>query len=210
MPESPRRRWDERYAAPEYVYGTAPNDFLAQVAHRIPAGRVLCLADGEGRNGVFLAARGYDAVGIDVSPVGLAKARRLADARGVRLTSVAADLDGVRVERGGWSGVVAVFAHLPPDVRARVHRRAVAGLAPGGAFVLEAFTPAGRDDAGSTADASRWMDAATLRRELHGLRFDILREVRRELREGALHTGLRDVVQVLAFKPEAQSSGDSS
>lgn len=198
--DDPRHKWDSRYAADGYVFGTAPNAFLAQVADHIPRGRVLCLADGEGRNGVFLAERGYEVVSVDVSPVGLAKARRLADARGVRIWAVAADLDDVRVERGGWSGIVSVFAHVEPARRMRIHRRAVAGLVPGGAFVLEGFTPRQFGGTAPAGEHARMPDAALLRRELDGLRFHVLREVRRALDEGPQHTGEGEVVQVLAFK----------
>jgi SAM-dependent methyltransferase len=199
--DDPRRKWDTRYAAGEYVFGTEPNDFLAQVAHRIPPGRVLCLADGEGRNGVYLAGLGYEVVSVDVSPVGLIKARRLADARGVGMMALAADLDDLRIERGGWSGIVSVFAHVEPGLRAGVHRRAVEGLMPGGAFVLEGYTPRHFGCTEPTGDNARMPDAPTLRRELDGLRFDLLQEVRRELREGRQHSGPGEVVQVLAFKP---------
>lgn len=191
----PRHKWDTVYAEDAYVFGTAPNDCLAEVARRIPPGRVLCLADGEGRNGAYLAGLGYEVVSVDVSPVGLAKARRLADARGVPLRAVAADLDDVRVERGGWSGIVSIFAHLPAELRVRVHGRAVRGLAPGGAFVLEAFAPRPAD-----GDARR-AGGAALRRELAGLRMGVLREVCRDIREGPRHNGPGEVVQLLAFKP---------
>ncbi|HLM68092.1 MAG TPA: class I SAM-dependent methyltransferase [Longimicrobium sp.] len=204
--DDPRRKWDTVYAAPGHVFGTEPNDFLAQVAHRISPGRVLCLADGEGRNGVHLAALGYEVVSVDVSPVGLSKARRLADAGRVPLAAVAADVDHVCIERGGWSGVVSIFAHLPAELRARIHRRAVRGLAPGGAFVLEAYTPRQLGADGGPKDAGRMMDEPTLRRELSGLRFDVLRELRRELREGPRHNGPGEVVQLLAFKPDAPSA----
>lgn len=200
--DDPAARWDERYGAPEYVYGTEPNDFLREVAHRIPPGRVLCLADGEGRNSVHLAGLGYDVAAVDVSRAGLEKARRLAEERGVRIETVQADLAGWRIPPGAWSGVVSIFAHLAPDVRGRVHRQVVDGLRPGGAFVLEAYTPAQlREGTGGPPEEDRMMTEAGLREELAGLRFEIARELRREVREGTLHTGMAAVVQVLAFRP---------
>lgn len=195
--------WDERYGADEYVYGTVPNDFLAEVAARIPPGRVLCLADGEGRNSAWLAERGYQVTAVDASAVGLRKGQRLAAERGVRVTAVHADLAEYRIEPGAWSGIVSIFAHLPPEVRRALHRGVVDGLAPGGAFVLEAYTPAqlGRGTGGPpTPDRMMTLDA--LREELDGLRFEIGRELRRDVREGRLHGGVSEVVQVLAFRPE--------
>src|SRR3546814_14400170 len=79
--------WDQRFAVDGYVFGTEPNAFLKREAIRLPPhGRVLAVADGEGRNGVFLAQRGFDVVATDISSAGLAKANRLAKARGVALT----------------------------------------------------------------------------------------------------------------------------
>lgn len=195
--------WNERYGADEYVYGTAPNDFLAEVAARIPPGRVLCLAEGEGRNSVFLAGLGHDVTGVDQSAVGMEKARRLAREKGVEITTVVADLAEYQIEPGAWSGIVSIFAHLPPEVRARLHRQAVQGLMPGGAFVLEAYTPdqVGRGTGGPPS-GERLMELRVLRRELEGLRFEIGREVEREVHEGSLHNGTSRVVQVLAFRPE--------
>src|SRR4051812_40107727 len=99
------RRWDERYSGPEFAYGTEPNDFLAAVADRIPPGPVLMLGEGEGRNAVFLAGLGYEVVAVDQSEAGLAKARRLADERGVRVRTRRADLRDYPIEPGAWAGI---------------------------------------------------------------------------------------------------------
>lgn len=207
-PHLPRTPWDERFAAPDYVYGTDPNDFLASVADRIPPGPVLCLAEGEGRNAVFLAQRGHDVTAVDSSRVGLEKARRLAHACGVPLRTVHADLADFAIEPMAWSGIVAIFAHLPPALRARVHAAAARGLAPGGAFVLEAYTPAQLElRTGGPPTRELLMEAGTLRDELRGLDLEVAREVRRDVHEGRLHNGPSATVQVLGFRPERAAGG---
>ncbi|NDD31544.1 MAG: class I SAM-dependent methyltransferase, partial [Proteobacteria bacterium] len=86
--------WNSRYGGEGWFYGTQPNDFLKQNVDRLPSGGVvLCLAEGEGRNAVFLAERGFRVTGVDQSAVGLEKARRLAANRGVTIETVCATLD---------------------------------------------------------------------------------------------------------------------
>jgi Cyclopropane fatty acid synthase and related methyltransferases len=197
-----QNRWDERYGGEEYVFGTEPNDFLKSVAARIPRGRVLCLADGEGRNGVFLAEQGCDVVSVDASAVGLEKARRLAESRGVTIETVQADLADYEIAPEAWDGVVSIFCHLPPELRRSVHQRVVAGLKPGGAFVLEAYTPDQlRYGTGGPPTADLMPTLAELRAELAGLAFEHAAETERAVVEGAGHTGLAAVVQVFAVKP---------
>ena len=194
--------WNARYAAAGFVYGTEPNDFVAAVAARIPPGPVLCLAEGEGRNAVHLAALGHAVTAVDHSEAGLAKARRLAAARGVALETVTADLAGYRIAPGAWAGIVSIWAHLPPAVRRGLHAQVVQGLQPGGFFVLEAYTPAQLAyDTGGPRSADLLPTAAQLREELAGLDFEILRELERDVREGTKHTGRAAVVQVLARRP---------
>ncbi len=85
--------WDERYSVADYVYGTEPNDYLREQMHRIaPGGRVLCIADGEGRNGVYLAQHGFDVTSIDASRVGLDKAQALAAVHHVAIATIHSDL----------------------------------------------------------------------------------------------------------------------
>jgi SAM-dependent methyltransferase len=194
--------WNHRYTRDDFVYGTEPNDFVAEVAARIPPGPVLCLAEGEGRNAVFLAARGHAVTAVDQSEVALGKAQKLAAARGVKIATVGADLAAYRIAPGAWVGIVATWAHLPPPLRRNVHAQTVAGLRPGGGFVLEAYTPAQLAyNTGGPRSVELLMTAAQLRGELAGLEFEILRELERDVIEGGGHTGRGAVVQVLARRP---------
>ena len=194
--------WDHRYASQNYVYGTAPNAFVAAMAAQIPAGPVLCLAEGEGRNAVHLAQLGHTVTMVDQSSVGLGKAARLAAERGVPLATVVADLADHAIEPNGWAGIIATFAHLPPKLRRTVHARVVAGLRPGGRFILEAYTPAQlAHGTGGPKDAELLMTLAALRDELAGLEFLHACECEREVIEGTGHTGRGAVVQVCARKP---------
>lgn len=191
--------WDERFSAPEYVYGTAPNDFLAQAASSIPGGPVLSIGDGEGRNGVFLAERGHAVTSVDASAVGLAKARRLAAERGVTIDTVEADLAVYAIAPAKYSGIVSVFCHLPRALRQRVHAQVVTGLAPGGVFVLEAYTPAQLAlGTGGPKDPEMLPTLDDLRAELTGLTFEHALECERDIQEGVLHSGRSAVVQVVA------------
>ncbi|MCB9680567.1 MAG: class I SAM-dependent methyltransferase [Alphaproteobacteria bacterium] len=205
---SVKQFWDERYAEADYAYGTAPNDFLVSVADRIPRGPVLCLAEGQGRNAVWLAARGHDVTAVDQSPVGMARAAELAAARGVPLHTVVADLAELPIAAGAWSGIVSISAHVPPPVRRAVHAAVVQGLAPGGVFVLEAYTPAqvGRGTGGPPV-AELTMTLEGLRAELAGLTFLHAVETEREVREGRYHSGMAAVVQVLARKDPGATAG---
>jgi SAM-dependent methyltransferase len=194
--------WNERYSAAEYVYGTEPNDFLAATATRIPPGRVLSIADGEGRNGVFLATLGYDVTTVDSSTVGLAKAQGLAASRGVSITTIAADLAEFVIAPDSWEGIVSIFCHLPPLLRQRVHQQVVRGLIPGGLYVLESYAGQqfGRGTGGpSSAELLQTLDA--LRAELAGLELLHAVEIERDIREGSHHDGLSAVVQVIARRP---------
>ena len=193
--------WDSRYSEPGFVYGTEPNEFLVSAATHIPKGRVLCLAEGEGRNAVYLAGLGYDVTGVDASPVGMRKAAELAKSRGVSITTIVADLAEFAIEPGRWDGIVSIFCHLPPELRVRVHRAAVAGLKPGGAFILEAYTPRQLElKTGGPQTLELMMTLDMLREELRGLELVEAREIERVVNEGHFHRGPGAVVQVVGIR----------
>ena len=193
--------WDEEYSVDEYVYGTQPNDFLAGMTARLKKGRVLCLAEGEGRNAVHLAKEGFSPVAVDSSRVGLDKAAKLAQDQGVAIEIVHADLVDYEIEKERWDSIVSVFCHLAPDLRPRVHRAVVAGLKKGGTLLLEAYTPRQLEfGTGGPPRAEMMMELETLREELAGLEFLHGVELVRNVVEGTNHTGKGAVVQVLAKK----------
>lgn len=194
--------WNIRYGTDNHVYGESPNAFLAAMAPRIATGPVLCLAEGEGRNAVHLAVLGHQVTAVDQSEIGLAKARRLAARRGMEVKTVAADLADYRIAPAAWSGIVSIFAHLPPTLRCAVHAAVVAGLKPGGVFILEAYTPAQLAfGTGGPKSPELLMRLTDLRQELTGLELVIAQELERDVIEGDGHTGRSAVVQILARKP---------
>ena len=195
--------WDERYAAPGYLFGTQPNDFLVSVAERIPAAsRVLCLADGEGRNGVYLASLGHRVTSIDASATGLEKAGRLATERGVELQLELADLAERDLGQACWDAIVSIFFHIPPAVRAQLYPRIVAALAPGGLLILESYRPEQLQfGTGGPPRADYMLTAADLQRDFAALEHLHLAAPERAVIEGSGHTGQAAVVQLLARKP---------
>ncbi len=192
--------WDTRYSSADFCYGTEPNAFVVECAAQIPPGPVLCLGEGEGRNAAFLATRGHPVTAVDQSAVGLAKARQLAAHRGTTLTTVLSDLAAYPIAPGAWSAIVATFVHLPPPLRAEIHRAAAAGLCPGGVIVLEAYTPEQlrHRTGGPVNNPELLMTLEALRAEFSSLELIIARELEREVREGTGHTGRGAVVQILA------------
>lgn len=196
--------WDERYSVEEYVYGKTPNDFLLEMSGKLKQGNVLCLAEGEGRNAVYLARQGFRVTAVDSSGVGLAKADKLAQESGVSIRTVLADLADYTIEEGAWDGIVSIFCHLHPDLRRRLHRDVVAGLKEGGTFLLEAYTPKQLEFMTGGPRSEEYLVAlAALREELDGLEFLHGEELERDVIEGIKHKGKGSVVQLLARKNQA-------
>lgn len=193
--------WNERYQTAEYVFGTEPNDFLAEHAREL-RGPVLSIAEGEGRNGVFLAALGLEVHGVDGSAVGLEKAQALARSREVAIRTEVADLETFEPEAESYGAVVSISAHLPSAIRKRLYPRLERCLLPGGLFLLEAYSEAQLErDTGGPKDLDLLMTTGKIRSELPGLEPLHLRELVREVNEGRRHRGSAAVVQFIGRKP---------
>lgn len=199
---SPRDTWEERYSAADYVFGVAPNDFLAERVALLAPGDALCIAEGEGRNAVHLAREGWVVESFDLTDAGVRKTLALAAENGVEVDARVADASEFDLGIDRWDLIVSVFAHMPPPVRRDLHRRVAAALRPGGHVVLEAYRPAqlGRGTGGPLV-AELMMSLDDLRAEFEGLEFVHAVETERSVVEGTGHTGDAAVVQVVARRP---------
>lgn len=195
--------WNQRYSGNALAYGHAPNEFLAQMADRLPrSGRALDIGAGEGRNALFLASRGLDVLAVDQSEIGMQKAQRLAQERGLTLRTQAVDLQDFDAEAGSLDLVTSIFVHLPAALRAAVHGRILGWLKPGGLFLLEAYAPEQIErNTGGPKEPGRLASLEAIMGELTGLEVMHRAALVRNVSEGQFHTGEASVVQVVARKP---------
>ena len=192
--------WDERYAEPEFAYGDAPNDYLVSKGAMLQ-GPVLCLAEGQGRNAVYLARLGLDVTAVDQSAVGLACAEELATRNGVTIHTAVADLGAFDLGEERWGAIVSIFAHVPEAIRQAVHGRIATALKPGGLFLLEAYRPEQLGlGTGGPQNPALMMSREALRDELTGLDWLEGAEVDREIHEGVYHNGNSRTIQVICRK----------
>ena len=193
--------WDQKYDTEQYVYGTEPNEFLAEHVQLLPRGKILSLAEGEGRNAVFLAKLGYSVTAVDSSQVGLDKARKLAEENAVDIEFIHSDLEHFDLGHDQWDGIVSIFCHVPPNLRKTLHAKIINGLKHQGVLILEAYTPDQlKHGTGGPPVVDLMMDADSLEQELTGLRFEHLVEVERHVEEGFGHSGTGAVVQIIGYK----------
>ncbi|MFN8053533.1 MAG: class I SAM-dependent methyltransferase [Acidimicrobiales bacterium] len=195
--------WDQRYSTSGYVFGTEPAAFLAAHVDRIdPGSDVLVVADGEGRNSVYLAAHGLSVTAMDVSEVGVEKARRLAAVRGVAVDLRVADLLSWEWVPDAYDAVVAVFIQfLDPAQRAIVFEGMQRTLRPGGRLLLHGYRPEQiQYGTGGPSDPAHLYDEALLGGAFASMDIDELRSYDAEISEGAGHSGMSALIDLVATK----------
>ena len=192
--------WNERYGSDDFAYGTEPNSFLAENTHLL-TGPVLSLAEGEGRNAVFLASLGFDVLGVDGSAVGLAKAHKLADSKGVSIRTEVADLATYEPTANFYGSVISISAHLPSDVRRRLYPLVEQCLKRGGILLFEAYSKSQLSrNTGGPKDVDMLMTAEDIQKEFPNCQAILCHEIEREVVEGEFHTGLASVVRFIGKK----------
>jgi len=194
---NPQAVWDERYRETEPLYGLKPNAYLeAQVKRLQPGSKILVPGDGYGRNGIWLAKEGFQVHTVDLSPVGVERARKVAQAAGLQMTIEQADLSVWQWPEREFDAAAAIFVHLPSRVRRPVHSSLLNALKSGGIVIFQSFTPAQLQfSSGGPKDVDMLCTADLLREEFAGAEILELAETTVHLDEGHKHSGMGAVVQ---------------
>lgn len=193
--------WNRRYDSADFLFGTEPNAWLREQAHVLPPkGRTLCVADGEGRNSVWLARQGFVVDAFDVADRAVDKARDFAQREGVSVNFAVADCDGFAWPETAYDGVVAIFVQFAdPPMRARLFERIVRSLKPGGVLILQGYTPKQLDyRTGGPPILSHLYTRELLLSAFASLTITELREYEADIREGQGHNGRSALVGLVA------------
>ena len=194
--------WNTRYAEPDFVYGTAPNTFFKQQIDALPIGKLLLPSEGEGRNAVYAASKGWDVTAFDYSAEGKQKALQLAEKQGVTIKYIVADAAEFQTDER-FDVVALIYAHLPPSVQKAFYPKISTFLKPNGLLMAELFTPnqlLNKRSSGGPKDLSMLYDIELLKKEFFDLKILKAEELTVDLSEGTYHKGLGDVVRFVAQK----------
>lgn len=192
--------WNERYKEQVFAYGMEANDFLQE--QTFPLGsKILCLAEGEGRNGVYLAEQGHDVTCVDYSEEGVRKMAQLAEIKGVQIHPICADLNEFEFKENTWDAIVIIFGHFPEDLRKKVHGQLFKALKDGGKLVMESYH---KDQVnyktGGPMTTTLLYSEEELRSDLSTFHSLKINQTIREVHEGEFHFGNAAVIQVLGEK----------
>ena len=195
-------KWDERFGVDDYVYGKNPNLFLKENFNKIPKGDVLCVADGEGRNGVWLAKNGYNVTSIDFSPKAVEKINRLAQENNVPINTICADLLEYNFGENKYAGIVSIFTHFKIDEMNLLHSKYLNALKPNGVFFMEVFAKEQLAfQTGGPKDIALLYDTQDIKDSFPTGKIELLKKDVVYLHEGHTHDGKAVVVRAIIRKP---------
>jgi cyclopropane fatty-acyl-phospholipid synthase-like methyltransferase len=205
MPQmTPGEQWENRYAAAtNYLFGTEPSQFITRHASLIQNGaEVLSVADGEGRNSVFLAQLGARVHAIEISPTAIARARQLAGEQRVTVNFEQADLLNWSWPAEIYDAVVAIFVQfVPPTERSTFFRRMQSALRPGGLLLLHGYRPEQtRYGTGGPSDPAHCYTEELLRDAFSSMKIIHLESYNAEIQEGTAHVGRSALIDFVARK----------
>jgi SAM-dependent methyltransferase len=193
--------WDQRYSSEEYAYGTAPNLFFKSFIDTHLPGKILLPGEGEGRNAVYAAMKGWEVFAIDQSKEGMWKAKRLADQNNVTINYMVQNLTDIHNKEDKFDAIALIFVHFPSEIRGIIHHNMTSLLNPGGWIIMESFSKKqlGRNS-GGPPDIDMLYDKQDLRKDFESLEISDLYEKLENFNEGPYHKGVGAVVRMMARK----------
>jgi len=199
--------WNERYREDGFAYGEAPNVFFAQQLNKLKAAKIILPCEGEGRNAIYAASKGWEVSAFDTSVAGKSKALQLAFKQNVRLEYTIEEAAKVSFPVGCADVVAFIYAHLPTAIRKQTHQKAISWLKPGGRIILEAFNPLQlQNNSGGPNDVTMLYTEEMLLNDFEELTIELLEMVEIDLKEGKYHEGKADVIRYVGVKKELTSN----
>lgn len=201
-----KKLWDRRYADVEYAYGKLPNLFLKQQLDLLPSGKILLPAEGEGRNAVYAATRGWDVTAFDLSESGKSKATQLAGEHHVSINYLVGSAGELDFKMKSFDVLALIYAHFLADQKNAMLAQLGTYVKKGGLIIFEAFgkghMPLVRADpnVGGAMDENMLFSRAELRSAFPDFHIHILEESQVELKEGLYHNGTGSVVRFVGQK----------
>jgi cyclopropane fatty-acyl-phospholipid synthase-like methyltransferase len=194
--------WNERYSGADYFYGTQANEFLISVSDMIPKGsKVLCIAEGEGRNAVFLASHSSHVTAVDASSEGKKKALALASKMGVEIDYQLSDLESFDFGEEKWDAIVSIFCHLAVTIRPAIHQKVEKALKPNGLFIFQSYNPKQLEfNSGGPKEITMLNTDESMRSEFNSLTWLKLENSMAEIHEGAGHHGMSSLLSGIGVK----------
>lgn len=200
---NPQATWDQRFATEAYLFGEAPNHYLRNQAQHLNAGKALAIADGEGRNGVWMAQQGLQVDAFDFSPNALHKAERLAQQHHVSVNFVCSDWQSFDWQPAHYDNIVAVFIQFAgPQDRAQMFKHIDASLKPGGVLLIQGYTPAQlKFNTGGPGKLDHLYDESMLVGAFPQYQVLDVQTYEAEIHEGTAHSGMSGLIGFVARKP---------
>lgn len=193
--------WNERYSQSEYVYGETPNKFFAEALENLAAGKIILPCEGEGRNAVYAAGKGWKVNAFDSSEAGKIKALQLAAKKNVFIDYAIEDAVLIDYPADSADVVAFIYAHFPPSIRTQIHRKAIEWLKPGGKLIIEAFNPDQlKNNSGGPKDLSMLYTEEMVREDFRELQIELLQTMQTTLSEGKYHEGIAEIIQFVGVK----------
>lgn len=201
-----KERWNKRYANPEYAYGEEPNTYFKQQLDKLNPGSILMPAEGEGRNAVYAATKGWAVDAFDQSDAGRDKALALAERNGTKITYQVGELHEVKYNESSYDAIGLIYAHFPAAVKSAYHKELIKYLKPGGYVIFEAFSKnhlaykKADPKVGGPDDIDMLFSIEEIQHDFAGFEITELSEEVIELKEGLYHMGKGSVIRFTGRK----------